>query len=233
MIPFYCIIDKIFKELNFKLLNYDDPDFKLYGIQNYNYENYYLVSNVNSLLDSSFNFKEYQQDIFEKIKEFNSNSAGFLKNISWLIGVKCDTIDSETENNLLKIEEDEYCFKKTVFTYSSESLDEFKKHLLQKESNISLITYLNLSINNYTFFKEFYDSQNRDLNFYDFISKIFIKIPIIPLDIESNESLELNNVILNKIENDNLTEFHTSLISFFNSSLNAQEVYDKLMDGEI
>lgn len=199
------IIEKIFFESNYINSNMELIEgVSLYCNTDKKIEDYFLILYLEDKLSMNL-IKETIYELFSKIKKLTSEFKGIEKNTSLIILFKKNDLnkDEELENMIYFLEEDPYHFKKQVFVYSAKQLEIVNNNF--KSSNQSLIldyfTKVLYEEQRFSKFKNIsrYD-EGLDLE-YEFISKIFIKIPFMNLHVKKDTLGNLSNSINEKLQN--------------------------------
>lgn len=159
--------------------------------------NYWVVINredLSTVLDE-------QIDLFLKAKEMIGEPQ-FDKNANLLILYKVDSIDQLDKDNLLRIEEDLYHFKKSIIYYTAQELEKLKT----KVNNSTLVDDLESMILNETVFER--HKESFDYNDYEsLLYRLAHKIPFLKINVKQVNNLksleEINNksILDNKLNN--------------------------------
>ncbi len=126
----------------------------------------------------------------------------FEKNTSLILTTNVP--DKESKITLLKsvsaIEEDSYYYKKQVLYYSNHDLDTIiNKRLLDVNSSEYCNTIIS-NIEKYELFVTFGDKE------YDFIAKLYEKLPFLTLSVAQREPLDLDNMISESLSSEEIEE---------------------------
>lgn len=199
MNEFKKMVKKILKELGFceyyEFSENEDISMTLYKNETSKEIQYYIVSNCKSKYFENLDIIKEQSSIYNLIKENIYGDPAFDKNTSWIIGLETDKDFNEIEQKILSVEEDPYCFKKMVFTYSSEEILGIQKELT---GSTDIISYMQKELSSVKRFNDFY---NKDDIVYGFISRLLIKLPIIKIKVERNQNIgNLKQEIESEIE---------------------------------
>ena len=117
-------------------------------------------------------------------------------------------------------------FKKYVFAYNEEQADQFKKLWKQYDYKTGELiqTYI-LNTDNFNKFKK----NNNNEKIYKLVSELLIKIPIIPINFESNGEIKSVSDYMLEIQNCNNRELER--LDYIIETLNdSQENIGKLVD---
>ncbi len=168
---------------------------------------YYVVSTCNEEFFQNINMEELQIIIYDKIKNLLEKTPAVDKNTSWIIGVECNSNYEDIMSKVLQIEENPYYLKKMVCPYLQEELNEFIDEI---EGNSKYIEYIQKEVLDVNRFTGFYEG--KDI-VYDFISRLFIKLPSIELPVIKDKGLNnLSDEIEKKVIENELQKMHTFLI---------------------
>lgn len=190
---FKQIIEKIFLELEYERIN-DNNEISIYF--NNRLKHYYIVTDKMELLNIDFEFENYQSEIFESTVDWVQDK-GFLKNSSWVIGTSLHDISDL--NKILPIEENEYYFRKYVLWYSE---DEINKFYQEFSESTNILNTLNTMLFDYSRYVNWY--KKKDDEVYDFVSRLFIKIPTINLnDLKKKKEIDILKNIKDCLANEN------------------------------
>lgn len=143
---------------------------------------YILVLDVGKTEIGKMDLQVRQRFIYEELQETGGQlEPEFDKNVSLLLCVKGDITEERLENAILKIEEDPYCFKKFVLTYTEHELASLNREIAQE----NVWNYMCRSI---------IDLQEDKVNIEDegakFVLKLFIKMPFLPVEISKKGEKE-------------------------------------------
>lgn len=217
------IIRKLFSYHEFDLLELDFGDLYLSRDDR---KYYWLIVEENILP----NILEQQDEWFEKCKE-RIDSKEFDKNTSMLILGDKETSKSQKQD-VLRIEEDPFQFKKYVLLYTAESL----KNLNEQSNNGEAKEILDLIINEDVF--KSYKFNYADYNWRNLLYNIAHKLPFLDINVKVDENLE--NLFVQSYEsltNLNLIEYSEFIESKFNedkmveiSNLDLDELIELLVN---
>ncbi len=187
------VIQSLMEELQFnkkiEIQNIKNIPYKVYifeqmtGIKT----QYFIVSYLTS---SEFCKKSsilgQQADIFNYIKKEVKIDKAFDKNVSWLVCVENEINEMQDiiDQKVLEVEEDPYCFKKLLLTFTEKSVTGLLEELNPEKA---LLFYLNEEINRSTRFENFMAGAD---NIYELMAKIIIKIPIINIKLPDKNEVE-------------------------------------------
>jgi hypothetical protein len=144
-----------------------------------------------------------ENEYFYLMKEFVTGEPEIDKNTSMVVCLKTDAIP---ENLILRLEEDLYYFKKYVFTYIENKPINF---LIDYKDSIEEIGYKKSLDNN---------------SLYDFVSRLFIKIPALNIEMIETDgpSIQgLSKYIDERLQNRNLYELKQRLL---NTDVNVDDI---------
>lgn len=196
------IIKSIFSESNF-IIN-ENLGIKTHGLEylfatryDESFFDFYLVVELTEEQLKTENIDGIIDDFFEDILN-TYEIPGLDKNLSLLLLV--ERLDAQYRDDFQKLvynyEEDPFKFKKYVLPFVKDQSD-----LLVFEPTLgtSVINFMNNIINNKDFFSSFKkDSSNLSTHAaktYDIVSKLFIKLPFITLDIDDKSLPNLSEEI--------------------------------------
>lgn len=196
------VIRNIFEELGFQiddeLLNSDDA-FYTERTSNNKFDFFVVlfqkVEELNEEVNNKFTY------FLNLIVEEKQNYMGLDKNLTLLMLLKCDSLENQENINsmIFDIEEDPYDFKKYVLPYSTDEVNEFKKNVIN--SGLSTVRYIEQKVFDVQLFSEFKRRVNSlSVREYDLITKFFIKLPFLNLDIRTQDFLDLSKLIQDEIQ---------------------------------
>ena len=134
---------------------------------------YVLVLDVGKANITKFDFVIRQRILYQSLQELGDRlRPEFDKNVSFLLCVEGTISDEEVEKEVLKIEENPYCFKKLVLTYTQEELRNVEKSA-EKEN---LWDFMNQKVEALRNGKTNLDKES------GFILKLLIKMPFLSMD---------------------------------------------------
>lgn len=238
----YEIIKNIFIESEFELnesIYFDDDletNFIFFSRTTNNKFDFYLVANYKED-EVTFNNLIGQLDrCFEEII-LGMNVPGIEKNLSFLLLLETESINLTKEQIkfIYNLEEDPYDFKKYVLTYTLNQVEILKKYI-ENNNGSSLIKRLNSILQDEKLFASFkkkrveINSDERQIDLlYDLVSKIFIKLPFLSLDVMQKTPLNLRDEI-----NSSLNKTQSEIVKLifeqhsFDPDLNIKGILDKL-----
>lgn len=182
-------------------------------------QEYYLFLHCDSI-DNNFikklndEYLEYLMDNIESL-EFTDESA--RKNSTLIITCKSENISDE---NLLKVEENPYFFKKNIITYDLEQLKDLKLVLNGNYNNISINKHI--MIDGGDKFEDFKTQKLKSGSYYPLLIKIITKLPFVHYIPQNNQLDNLENFIY-----ENLTPEDIKLFDFVCS------IDKKLSDSDV
>lgn len=140
-------------------------------------------------------------DFLNVIIENKQNYMGLNKNLTLLMLLECDSLEQrEIINSLIfEIEEDPYDFKKYILPYSVDEVNEMKKNLIN--SGASTVRYIQQKVFEVQLFSDFKRSvDSLSVKEYELITKLFIKLPFLTLDIKTQDFLDLIKLIQDEVQ---------------------------------
>ncbi|MDT9025097.1 ABC-three component system middle component 1 [Rossellomorea yichunensis] len=164
---------------------------------------------------------------FEYIVETNSEQ-GIDKNLSLMILLQEDTVQLENKLNtfVYDLEEDPYDFKKYVLSYTKEQFA-LVEHRIKNEVNYTHV--FQQVIQNKEIFSAFKNSNNNEARLiYDLISKCFIKLHFLTMQVDTLNLSNLENEIINELA-PNEQDIRDKIISFESKDeINLDRLLEKL-----
>ncbi|KQL27510.1 ABC-three component system middle component 1 [Cytobacillus solani] len=164
---------------------------------------------------------------FEYIVETN-HEQGIDKNLSLLILLQEDSVQLENKLNtfVYDLEEDPYDFKKYVLSYTKEQFSLVEKQIKNEDSFTNVFQQI---IQNKEMFSEFKSPSNKEACLiYDLISKCFIKLHFLTMEIDTLKLSNLENEIENELTVYQL-EIRDKIISFESKDeMNLELLLEKL-----
>ena len=152
------------------------------------------------------------------------------KNTSLIYCVKRDIKSNKLDELKVKIEDDPFYFKKYVFAYSEAQSDEFKK--LRKQHNWTINELIQTYIfdtENFSKFKKNGDNEK----IYKLVSELFIKIPIIPINFETNgeiKSVSEYMLDIKKCNDDELDRLDNIIETLNSPQENMEQLVNKVLE---
>ncbi len=215
------IINKIFEEFEYKRvpLEYQNDDIRAYEIEK---KAYFIVAYFDKKDLLEYFKSEKTNTIFTLFDALKNKREDANRNTSLLIFVKMDNLKNdciELKNQIFKIEEDEYYFKKYIVTYDENS---FKK--IGKEKSIS--EFLNIQFSNEVNFNKF-KKDNFCCSEYFFITQLFVKLPFLVFKQSDNQYQGISEKIEKKLDKD-LSSFKNDY--FLYKEKNKLVISDSLKD---
>ena len=161
--------------------------------------NYYLLLFVNNASDLK-NILDRQAHYFFLIKEFFNELVEVDKNTSMIIFLRTTGLS----NDILFLEEDPYYFKKYVFPYTLEQFNNLLETYSADFDSFGIKNSLDKIVSDVGMFEGF-KSNPDELNLFQFVSNLFIKIPILkmPTDVDKDIYL-LKDSISNSLKDKEL-----------------------------
>lgn len=206
-------IDNIFKDNGFERIILDIDGEKIDYWVNYDLENinFYLVVYLEKIPEDFLDL-----NIPNYFGEIKSLSEGYVeqmdKNLSLLVLID-ESKNKLLNNDIFKIEEDPYYFKKYVLSYNVNTIIKIEKQF--EKFNGTSIEFINSIVNNtdkFTSFKTNDDTHQEDNDIYDLCSKFMIKIPFISLFNRTENLNDLSRDIDEALNNLKLLELKEELL---------------------
>jgi hypothetical protein len=181
---------------------------RLYVFNDENIETYWFLvaKDIKSILDN-------QDSYFNECKEA-INKKSFDRNCNMLAVVKiADDFDESLKNEILKIEENPYHFRKYVIYYKENELEELNKLMDGKD----IFSFIKNGIGNSSMFEEFKHDQ-REFSGLGLFYRILIKMPFITIESYEGSPLEnLGKSIKSTLEKKELLDYHDILLKIINT----------------
>ena len=183
-----------------------------------------------------FKHREVESQIFIVLQILESqlvaqdNYKDMDKNTSLIYCVKRDIKSNKLDELKVKIEDDPFYFKKYVFAYSEAQSDEFKK--LRKQHNWTINELIQTYIfdtENFSKFKKNGDNEK----IYKLVSELFIKIPIIPINFETNgeiKSVSEYMLDIKKCNDDELDRLDNIIETLNSPQENMEQLVNKVLE---
>ena len=130
----------------------------------------------------------------------------------------------------VKIEDDPFYFKKYVFAYSEAQSDEFKK--LRKQHNWTINELIQTYIFDTENFSKFKKNGGNE-KIYKLVSELFIKIPIIPINFETNgeiKSVSEYMLDIKKCNDDELDRLDNIIETLNSPQENMEQLVNKVLE---
>lgn len=160
---------------------------------------YILVLDIGKTEIEKINLNNRQRTIYQKLQELGEElKPEFDKNVSLLLCVNGDITEEKLEKEILKIEENPYCFKKLVLTYTENEI----VNLIGKLGEENIWIYMQKCMMELQEDKLKVDDEN-----INFVLKLFIKIPFLVVAINKKDK---EADLLNEIEK-HLEQKYTSI----------------------
>ncbi len=185
---------------------------------------------LESQLVAQDNHKDLVIEIANYFRENDIYVPDMDKNTSLIYCVKRDINSDKLDELKVKIEDDPFYFKKYVFAYSEAQADEFKKLCKQhgQAAGELIQTYI-LDTENFNKFKKNGDNEK----IYKLVSELLIKIPIIPINFETNgeiKSISEYMLDIQKCNDDELERLDYIIETLNNSQGNIEQLVDKVLE---
>ncbi|WP_121604900.1 ABC-three component system middle component 1 [Virgibacillus sp. Bac332] len=201
----YNLIKSIFKEAEFEMnerINFSAINFSFFTRTHNNKFDFYLVADFKEKEINFDSLNEQLDQCFESILE-EMNVTGIDKNLSFLLLLETESINYSKERNryIYNLEEDPYDYKKYVLTYSQNQVTALESYL-KETTKASLTTILNNLLQDKTLFSSFKKkkedsniTEDREILLYDLITKIFIKLPFLSVNLKQESLVSLKHEI--------------------------------------
>ena len=176
------------------------------------------------------NYKDLVIEIANYFRENDIYVPDMDKNTSLIYCVKRDIKSNKLDELKVKIEDDPFYFKKYVFAYSEAQSDEFKK--LRKQHNWTINELIQTYIfdtENFSKFKKNGDNEK----IYKLVSELFIKIPIIPINFETNgeiKSVSEYMLDIKKCNDDELDRLDNIIETLNSPQENMEQLVNKVLE---
>lgn len=203
------LLKRIFTEYDFERGVFENTDDTFAKIKN---NESYIVSEFTK--EEFFKFFESEKInlIIKKFEIWQQKCPEIKKNTSLIILLKGEKKDFfEYRNQIFKIEEDEFFFRKFVINYSSDSYSELSKE-------VNLMDKLTQLITDDVRFKAFEKDLFSDPE-YNLIMQLFVKLPFVVLHRETEALEDLDNKIKENLNLRNLLEVKNHIETFFQQQL--------------
>ena len=183
---------------------------------------------LESQLVAQDNYKDLVIEIANYFRENDIYVPDMDKNTSLIYCVKRDIKSNKLDE--LKVKDDPFYFKKYVFAYSEAQSDEFKK--LRKQHNWTINELIQTYIfdtENFSKFKKNGDNEK----IYKLVSELFIKIPIIPINFETNgeiKSVSEYMLDIKKCNDDELDRLDNIIETLNSPQENMEQLVNKVLE---
>lgn len=185
-------------------------------------QEYFIVSEYNQKKEDDNDINNFFKckrtwDIVQYLDSFKTNNPTLVwidKDTSLIILLKLERLADfeDLKNQIMKIEEDEYFFRKYIIIYD----DKWEKELQildnnNKSDKESLVTKLNkelLMVDLDAFRKNSFENSKWHL-----IIQLFVKLPFLSLKIEWEKLVKLSNLLDGRIKNEGLEILNNFIIS--------------------
>ena len=189
---------------------------------------------VLQILESQLVAQKNTQDLVIEIANFFRENDVYVpdmdKNTSLIYCVNKDVNSDKLDELKVKIEDDPFYFKKYVFAYSEAQSDEFKK--LRKQHNWTINELIQTYIfdtENFSKFKKNGDNEK----IYKLVSELLIKIPIIPINFETNgeiKSVSEYMLDIKKCNDDELDRLDNIIETLNSPQENMEQLVNKVLE---
>ena len=211
---------------------FEEMAYNLNIFKNRNVESqiFIVLQILESQLVAQKNNKDLVIEVANYFRECDVYVPDMDKNTSLIYCVKKDIYSDELDKIKVKIEDDPFYFKKYVFAYSEAQADEFKKLCRQHGQSASELiqTYI-LDTDNFNNFKKNGDNEK----IYKLVSELLIKIPIIPINFESNGEIKsVSDYMLDiqKCSDDEIERLDYIIETLNDSQGNIEQLLDKVLE---
>lgn len=223
-------MEKILKELflnsDFKD-SYTSDDFLLYEKEN---KEYFFVSSFEEHEIKNFFRNEKTNSIIQKQNNLYEKKESIKKNSTLIIFVKTNNLKEFFEahkNEVYRIEEDAYHFRKLVIAYTDNSIKQINE-AETKESRI--FTVLKDSNRMKAFEKELYEDEE-----YFLVMQLFVKLSFLKFEMDDKEFLPIRTKITNNLKNEGLYELHRRINEWisdrYSNSSEEERYYQNLQEA--
>lgn len=193
------IIEQIFNKFDYKhFTNREEVD--IYEIEE---KKYYMVTYFNKDDLMTFFESEKTNRIFSVFEYLKTKRDDANKNTSLIILLKSDNLENdftELVNQIYKIEEDEYFFRKYIIIYSDSAI---KKIKIEND----IVKYLQTTISDNGKLEEF-RKNNFKCSEYFVILQLFIKFHFFKINHGEKEYNIISDILKKRITEDQLTQFN-------------------------
>lgn len=212
------ILEKVFKNNDFNIIEYDKCDFYCSQKKSENYILYYLDNlskgEVHYILDE----KIYDNEIEFIDKEHKKNTS-----VIFVVKLEEFELNDEEKSIVFQIEEDPYFYKKYVLWYTENELENIDRYLENSTENIidkELFKSMKLLM-------EGKEVKNSEVHSYTLLCRMFIKIPFLSLkDVYTNKN---NNEL--QILDENIKQLMHQY-DILNEKLKNNSIYSDLHENE-
>lgn len=211
---------------------YDKMMYSLNIFQHKKIESHIFI--VLQILESQLVAQDNHKDLVIEIANYFRENDIYVpdmdKNTSLIYCVKRDINSDKLDELKVKIEDDPFYFKKYVFAYSEAQSDEFKK--LRKQHNWTINELIQTYIfdtENFSKFKKNGDNEK----IYKLVSELFIKIPIIPINFETNgeiKSVSEYMLDIKKCNDDELDRLDNIIETLNSPQENMEQLVNKVLE---
>ena len=184
---------------------------------------------LESQLVAQYNYKDLVIEIANYFRENDIYVPDMDKNTSLIYCVKRDIKSNKLDELKVKIEDDPFYFKKYVFAYSEAQSDEFKKLRKQHNWTINELIQTYFDTENFSKFKKNGDNEK----IYKLVSELFIKIPIIPINFETNgeiKSVSEYMLDIKKCNDDELDRLDNIIETLNSPQENMEQLVNKVLE---
>ena len=212
---------------SFEVIGYNLNIFKHREVES---QIFIVLQILESQLVAQDNYKDLVIEIANYFRENDIYVPDMDKNTSLIYCVKRDIKSNKLDELKVKIEDDPFYFKKYVFAYSEAQSDEFKK--LRKQHNWTINELIQTYIfdtENFSKFKKNGDNEK----IYKLVSELFIKIPIIPINFETNgeiKSVSEYMLDIKKCNDDELDRLDNIIETLNSPQENMEQLVNKVLE---
>lgn len=184
---------------------------------------YFLISKYNKSELKEFFESEKTNSLIKIFENKKKNFKDIEKNTSLIILLKVDDLKkdfNELKNQIMKIEEDEYFFRKYIIIYD----EVWQNEVIEINNHVELNEELN-KINLEEFRKDNFEKSKWYL-----IIQLFIKLPFLKVEVKE---LKLDNLLENinkKIKKNELEELNNFILEkdYLTENENSEDFFDNL-----
>ncbi|WP_368651371.1 ABC-three component system middle component 1 [Lactococcus raffinolactis] len=149
------------------------------------------------------------EKILDKFVEFKKENEKIAKNTSLIILVKTDNMKQfyeDNKNKIMRIEEDEYYFRKYVITYTEKGVESLKNRCTNSKE---IFNFLNEDGKMKKFEEDLYFADN-----YFIAMQLMIKLPFVSLNLKQGKFKQIDERINDRLKKEDLKEVNSSVDNF-------------------
>lgn len=195
----FDFLHNTFKTNNFELLDFyfqgDTPLKFAYPNKNNRNQEFYVIAEFNSKNNIDFSsekINETLEKLMDKVESLEHADESTKKNTTLIL---CVNDHNVSHQDIIKIEENPYYFKKNVIMYDDSSIIELKSLLEGDYSNHSLNALL--TKDGGLHFEKFKSSSSS--NYYSLLIEIVTKLPFIHYQPQNNDLLSIEGFVRNNL----------------------------------